>query len=73
MYILSGTVLIGLDLLLAGALIVFRTLRLADVQFTPLEWYASVTCISALFVYLNYSVTRWAIRIGARALAEQRS
>ena len=70
-YMLAGALLIGADMALAGALIVFRTLRSLGVQFSLVEWYASVICCAALFVYLNFAVTRWALRLGERALIEQ--
>lgn len=70
-YMLFCTLLIAINMLPTSVLIFLRTLRLFGYTFSAFEWYVSVACVTFLLIYINYSATRWALKIGENALLER--
>ena len=70
-FMLASSVLIMLNLIPAGMLVFLRTMKTLGSNFTPFEWYLCVLSCSALLVYINFAVTRWALALGERALEER--
>lgn len=71
-YMLAGSMLVFLDIIPITIIIVCRTLRESGVSFSPAQWYMCIASTTFLLVYLNFAVTRWALRLGEQSLAESR-
>ncbi|MCB0338157.1 MAG: hypothetical protein KDD53_01070, partial [Bdellovibrionales bacterium] len=70
-FMLTSTVLIGINLLPTSFLILIRTWKHLEQPISELEWYLAVAGCVFLLLYVNYATCRWALQIGQNALEDR--
>lgn len=68
LYMLASMVLIVLNLIPISALVFLKTFKAFGSSMTYSDWIAFVIGASAIVLYLNIAITRWALQAGVKAL-----
>jgi ABC-2 type transport system permease protein len=69
MYLFLSVILVAGSMVPTSVLVLLRTARSQGMNFPPAQWAVFVILASAFVVYLNFVAHRWAMKLGAQALA----
>ncbi len=69
LYLFLSVILVVGSMVPTSVLVLLRTARSQGMNFPPTQWAVFVVLASAFVVYLNFIAHRWAMKLGAQALA----
>jgi ABC-2 type transport system permease protein len=64
-------ILVMIDVLPCALLLFFRVMHDSSATLTAEQWFVSAASVTLLLLWINVSITRWALRIGAQQLEEK--